>query len=93
MDLPAQVGGAISQRVPERVRWIEEAEVALEAAEERRRITVEGQLVIMVSIQANRGRVGCVVPWLTEGGQTWWQAGVVVACCGSSGELFNLAGT
>ncbi|KAF5826213.1 hypothetical protein DUNSADRAFT_4137 [Dunaliella salina] len=43
-----QVWEAVAQRVPERARWIEVLGASLEEAEERRRTTVEGQLVKMV---------------------------------------------
>lgn len=45
----AQVWDAVAQRVPERARWIEILGQALAEAEERRRVAVEGQLVVMVS--------------------------------------------
>eukprot|EP00983_Pelagomonas_calceolata_P115986 1160256-Pelagomonas_calceolata.AAC.27 len=47
-SVDARVWDAVAQRVPERARWIEVLGASLEEAEERRRTTVEGQLVKMV---------------------------------------------
>lgn len=63
---------SLAQHVPERARWIEEMGAALGVADERRRLAVEAQLVVMVSEAACIGRSVGHPYFMVQGRCSWW---------------------